>query len=144
MSGQEPPRLLGYIRADLLRRGTDLPQVKAQLEAFAIREKFSLGGVLVAEGDAPSTFSALMEVAHDEAAWGIVVPDLRHLTDVEQLILARNEHGGRTAIFAATLAPQAGGPDGRLQTRARPAVPPLPPLPPLPNGPGWSTRLNWS
>ena len=130
--------LLGYIRADRLPNRTDLPQVKAQLEAFADREKFSLGGVLVAEGDAPATFSALMEVAHEAAAWGIVVPDLRHLTDVEQLILARDADGGRTAIFAATLGPQSGGPGARLQTRVRPAVPPLP------DRPGLSTRLSWS
>lgn len=125
MSSQEPRRLLGYIRADLLRNGIELPQVKAQLEAFADREKFSLAGVLVAEGDAPATFSALMEVAQDEAAWGIVVPDLRHLTVVEQQILARDTEGGRTAIFAATLGPHAGGPGATLQNRARPAVPPL-------------------
>jgi hypothetical protein len=140
MSSQDLPLLLGYIRADRLRNGTELPQVKAQLEAFADREEFSLGGVAVAEGDAPATFSALMaEVAHYEAAWGIVVPDLRHLTVVEQLILARDADGWRTAIFAATLGPHAGGPGARFQTRARPAVPPLP------HGPGtWSSSLNWS
>jgi hypothetical protein len=140
MSFQEPPLLLGYIRADLLRNGTELQRVRAQLEAFADRERFSLGGIAVAEGDAPATFSALMaEVAHYEAAWGIVVPDLRHLTVVEQLILARDADGGQTAIFAATLGPHAGGPGARFQTRARPAVPPLP------HGPGSrSTRLNWS
>jgi hypothetical protein len=140
MSSQEPPWLLGYIRADLLRNGTELPQVRAQLEAFADREEFSLGAVVVAEGDAPATFSALMEeVAHDEAAWGIVVPDLRHLTVVEQLILAHDADGGRTAIFAATLGPHAGGPGAGFQTRARPAVPPLP------YGLGsWSTSSSWS
>lgn len=125
MSSEDPPLLLGYVRADLLPDGIELPQVKAQLEAFADSERFRLGGVLVAEGDAPATFTALMEVARDEVAWGIVVPDLRHLTDVEQLILAHDADGGRTAIFAATLGPYAGGPGGRLQTRARPAVPPL-------------------
>jgi len=140
MSSHEPPLLLGYIRADLLRNGAQLPQVKAQLEAFADREEFSLGGVAVAEGDGPATFSALMaEVAHYEDAWGIVVPDLRHLTVVEQLILARDADGWRMAIFAATLGPHAGGPGARLQTRVRPAVPPLP------HGPGSSpTSLNWS
>jgi hypothetical protein len=93
----------------------------------------------VAEGDAPATFSALMVVARDQAAWGIVVPDLRHLTDVEQQILAHDADGGRTAIFAATLGPHSGGPGARLQTRVRPAVPPLP------HGPGtWSTGLGWS
>ena len=131
--------LLGYIRADLIPKGTGLPQVKAQLEAFADREKFALAGVLVAEGDAPTTFSALMEVAHDEAAWGIVVPDLRHLTEVEQRILAHDTEGGRTAIFAAALGPQAGGPGGRLQTRARPAVPPVPPVPG-----SWSASTGWA
>jgi hypothetical protein len=140
MSSQEPPLLLGYIRADRLRDDTELPQVRAQLEAFADREQFNLGGVAVAEGDASATFSALMaEVALYEAAWGIVVPDLRHVTAVEQLILAHDADGGQTAIFAATLGPHAGGPGARFQTRARPAVPPLP------HGPGtWSSSLNWS
>jgi hypothetical protein len=135
----EEPLLLGYIRADRLRNATELPQVRAQLEAFADREQFSLGGVAVAEGDASATFSALMaEVAHYETAWGIVVPDLRHLTVVEQLVLARDADGWRTAIFAATLGPLAGGPGGRLQTRARPAVPPLT------HGPGsWSASSGW-
>lgn len=139
MSFDDPPLLLGYIRADLLPNGAELPQVKAQLEAFADRESFGLGGVLVAEGDEPATFSALMaELADDEAVWGIVVPDLRHLTVVEQLILARDADGWRTAIFAATLGPHTGGPGGRFQTRARPAVPPLP------HGPGTWSSLNWS
>ena len=139
MSPQDPPMLLGYIRADRVGNGTKLPQVKAQLEAFADREQFSLGAVAVAEGDAPETFSALMaELAHYETVWGIVVPDLRHLTVVEQLILARDADGWRTAIFAAALGPHTGGPDGRLQTRARPAVPPLS------HGPGtWSATPNW-
>ena len=140
MTSQERPLLLGYIRADQLRNDAELPKVQAQLEAFADREQFNLGGVAVAEGDTQATFSALMaEVAHYEAAWGIVVPDLRHLTVVEQLILARDADGWRTAIFAATLGPHAGGPGGGFQTRARPAVPPLP------HGPGtWSSGLNWS
>lgn len=140
MTSEERPLLLGYIRADQLRNGTELPRVRAQLEAFADREQFNLGGVAVAEGDTPATFSALIaEVAHYEAAWGIVVPDLRHLTVVEQQILAHDADGGRTAIFAATLGPHSGGPGGRLQTRVRPAVPPLPP------GPGsWSSGLSWS
>ena len=140
MSPQDPPLLLGYIRADRLKNHTELPQVRAQLEAFADREQFSLGGVAVSQDDSPTTFSALMaEVAHYETAWGIVVPDLRHLTVVEQLILARDADGWRTAIFAATLGPHSGGPGGGFQTRARPAVPPLP------HGPGtWSSGLNWA
>lgn len=139
MSSQDQPMLLGYIRADRVKNDTELHQVKAQLEAFADREKFSLGAVAVAKGDESATFSALMaEVTHYEGAWGIVVPDLRHLTVDEQLILARDADGWRTAIFAATLGPHAGGPDGRLQTRVRPAVPPLP------QEPGsWSTTSSW-
>ena len=62
MSSPEQPLLLGYIRGDLLRNGSELPQVKAQLEAFADREMFSLGGVLVAESDARLIFSALIEL----------------------------------------------------------------------------------
>ncbi len=68
MSSEDPPLLLGYIRADLLRNGTELPQVKAQLEAFADREKFSLGGVLVAEGDTAG------DVQRTDARWPTTKP----------------------------------------------------------------------
>ena len=105
------PLLLGYIRADVLRDRADLPKVEAQLEAFADREAFTLGPVYVENGSAPGAFAALMsEVARDEATYGVVVPDLRHLTVVEQLVLTGHEEGARTAIFTATFTPFAGGP----------------------------------
>lgn len=130
MSCHERPLLLGYIRADLLTNGTRVPQVRAQLEAFADREEFCLGTVFVADGDAPAAFHALMdEMTRDEAAWGVVVPDLRHLTVVEQLVLSSYEDGAQTAIFAATLGPRAGGPGEDLQTLAGPAVPRIRPRP---------------
>ena len=114
------PLLLGYIRADVLRNGTGLPQAEAQLEAFAEREEFSLGTVYVERGDAPGAFEALMaEITRDEAAWGVVVPDLRHLTVVEQLILSRHEEGASTAILAASFTPRTGGPGVGSPTRAR-------------------------
>ena len=118
------PLLLGYIRADVLRDRADLPKVEAQLKAFAHREAFSLGVVYVEKGSAPGAFNALMtQVARDEAAHGVVVPDLRHVTIVEQLILARHEEGARTAIFTANFTPRAGGPGACPPSRARSAVP---------------------
>ena len=126
LSNRSRPLLLGYIRADVLRNGTELRGVKAQLEAFAEREQFSLGTVYVAQGDAPGAFHALMaEVTGDEGAWGVVVPDLRHVSVVEQLVLTRHENGARTAILAANFSPRAGGPGGGSPTRARSAFPPL-------------------
>ena len=126
MSNLARPLLLGYVRRDVLRDGTELPQVTAQLEAFADREEFSLGTVYVAEADGSAAFHALMaEVLREEAAWGVVVPDLRHMTVVEQLVLSCYEHGSRTAIFAA-FSPHAGGLGAGSLTRARPVVPPLP------------------
>jgi len=105
------PVLLGYIRADVLRDRTQLPAVEALLEEFAQREAFSLGPVYVENGAAPGAFAALMsEVARDEAAHGIVVPDLRHLTIVEQLVLTGHEEGARTPIFTASFTPRSGGP----------------------------------
>ena len=105
------PLLLGYIRADLVRNRADLPRVEAQLEAFAHREAFSLGAVYVERGSAPGAFDALMtELARDETTHGVVVPDLRHVTVVEQLVLTRHEEGARTAIFTANFTPRSGGP----------------------------------
>lgn len=106
MTGHARPLLLGYIRADVLRDRADLPGVEAELEAFAHREAFSLGVVYVERGAAPGAFDALMtEVARDEAAHGVVVPDLRHVTVVEQLVLTRHQGGARTAVFTANLPP---------------------------------------
>jgi hypothetical protein len=121
------PVLLGYIRADVLGNGTGLPQAKAQLQAFAEREDFSLGTVYVKRGDAPGAFDALMaEVTRDETAFGLVVPDLRHLTVVEQLILSRHEEGASMAVLAASFTPRTGGPGVGSPTRARSAFPPFP------------------
>jgi hypothetical protein len=120
------PVLLGYIRADILRNGTELPRMEAELQAFADIEEFSLGTIYVEQGDTSGAFHALMtEMSRDEAARGVVVPDLRHLTVLEQLVLTRHADGARTAIFAASI-PRAGGPGVESQNRARPAVPPLP------------------
>ena len=111
MTAHTRPLLLGYIRADLLRDRADLPRVEAQLEAFAHREAFSLGAVYVERGSAPAAFEALMtEVTRDETTHGVVVPDLRHVTVVEQLVLTRHEAGARTAVFTASFTPRSGGP----------------------------------
>jgi hypothetical protein len=121
------PLLLGYIRADVLRNGAELPRVEAQLEAFAVREDFSLGTVYVERGHAPGAFHALMaEVTRDQTAWGVVVPDLRHVTVVEQLVLSGHEAGAHTAVLAANFTPRAGGPGVGFQTRARSALPLFP------------------
>lgn len=126
MINHQRPLLLGYIRSDVLRYDHELPQVRAQLEAFAEREEFSLGTVYVAQGDAPAAFHALIaEATRDEAAWGVVVPDLRHVTIVEQLVLTYSQAAARTAIFTAAFTPRAGGPGARPESRARPVVPPL-------------------
>ena len=125
MTNHVRPLLLGYIRADLLRNRADLPSVEAELEAFAHREAFSLGAVYVETGSAPGAFDALMtEVARDEATRGVVVPDLRHVTVTEQLVLTRHEEGARTAIFTANFTPRSGGPGVNSPERVRSAVPP--------------------
>jgi hypothetical protein len=121
------PILLGYIRADVLRNGTELPRMEAKLEAFAAREEFTLGTVYVEKGTAPAAFQTLMgEVTRDEAAWGVLVPDLRHVTVVEQLVLTRHENGARTPVLVANFTPRAGGPGAGSPARVRPAFPPVP------------------
>jgi len=128
VSNHPRPLLLGYIRADALSNGTEIDGVKAQLEAFAEREQFSLGTVYVAQGDAPAAFHALMtEVTRDETAWGVVVPDLRHVTVVEQVVLTTHEDGPRVPVLTATFSPRADGPGVGSPTRARPVVPSRPP-----------------
>jgi hypothetical protein len=127
MSTRTLPLLLGYIRAEALRNGTDLDGAKALLEAYATREEFCLGTVYVGRGDAPAAFQALMtEVTRDETTWGVVVPDLRHVTLIEQLVLTGHEDGARIPILTATFTPRAGGPGVGTPTRARSAVPSLP------------------
>jgi hypothetical protein len=127
MSNHPRPILLGYIRADVLRNGTELPTAEAQLQAFAAREDFSLGTVFVEKGTAPAAFQSLMwEVIRDHSAWGVVVPDLRHVTVVEELILTRHEDVVRTPVLVANFTPRAGGPGVGSPARVRPAVPPAP------------------
>jgi hypothetical protein len=97
------PVLLGYIRSDILRGGTDLPAAEAQLEAFASSEEYSLGTVYVEKGVAPGAFEALViEVTRDEANWGVVVPDLRHLTEDEHAVLRGHNGGGHMPILVAS------------------------------------------
>jgi len=126
MSDHIRPVLLGYIRVDVLRNGTELPRMEAELQDFAESEEFCLGTIYVEQGGTSGAFHALMsEMSLDEAARGVVVPDLRHLTVHEQLILTRHQEGARTAIFAAVVPSRAGRP-GEDPSPARPAVPPLP------------------
>ena len=102
MSCDVRPVLLGYIRAGVLGDDDDLSGLEAQLGAFAHREGFSLGAVYVERGSSPGAFAALLsDAARDETAYGVVVPDLSHVTVVEQLVLTTHEQGARTAIFAA-------------------------------------------
>ena len=105
------PLLLGYIRADVFKGRVDLSRVEAQLRDCADSEDFCLGTVYVEQSHDPGAFHALMaEVGREEAVWGIVVPDLRHIGAVEQLILNRHEAGSRLAVLAARVRPRPGGP----------------------------------
>lgn len=102
MSSNPRPVLLGYIRADVLRSATKIQRVQAQLAKFAHREVFSLGTVYVEKTAGGGVFHSLIdELAHDDAAWGVVVPDLRHLTVVEQLILKTRGDASRTPLLIA-------------------------------------------
>jgi hypothetical protein len=91
MSSRPRPVLLGYIRADVLGRTIQIRRVKAELATFADREEFSLGAVYVEKGTAAGVFDSLVaKLTRDESTWGVVVPDLRHLTVVEHLVLSRH------------------------------------------------------
>jgi hypothetical protein len=102
MSNNPRPVLLGYIRADVLRSATRIRRVRAQLASFAHREVFSLGAVYVEKGVSGGVFHSLMdELARDDANWGVVVPDLRHLTVVEHLIWRTRGDVSRTPLLIA-------------------------------------------
>lgn len=104
MSNHPRPVLLGYIRADRLASAAELRRVEAALATFAHREQFSLGTVYVEKGTTAGVFQALMGALARDDAWGLVVPDLRHLTVVEQLVLNGSD-GGRTPVVVATHGP---------------------------------------
>ena len=121
------PTLLGYIRSDVLSNGTELPRLEAELQTFAETEEFSLGTIYVEQGSTSGAFHALMtEMSRDEAARGVVVPDLRHLTVLEQLVLSRHEDGARTPIFAASIPSRLGELGVEPPNRVGPAVPAVP------------------
>jgi hypothetical protein len=119
------PLLLGYIRAEVLASGTELPDVEADLQAFADREEFGLGTIYVEGGSSPGAFHALLaEVRRNEAAWGFVVPDLRHVTDEEHLVLRRHQEDCvKTAVLVANFSPRSGGPGAVSPLSARSATP---------------------
>lgn len=96
------PVLLGYIRADVLKSASRIRRVQAQLASFAHREVFSLGTVYVEERIDSGVFHSLLdELATDDSVWGVVVPDLRHLTVVEQLLLrTRGDAAGIPLLIA--------------------------------------------
>ena len=126
MSNRPRPVLLGYIRADVLHGATQVERVEAQLFDFADREEFSLGTVYVERGTTAAAFHSLMsELAHDEAAWGLVVPDLRHLTDREQEVLRGHGAVVETRIVVASC-PDPASPAPSPGPVARSAVPPPP------------------
>jgi|GEM_PF-5610308 len=102
MSNNPRPVLLGYIRADVVKSASRIRRVQAQLASFAHREVFSLGTVYVEEGAGSGVFHSLLdELAHDDSAWGVVVPDLRHLTVVEQVLLRKRGDPSATPVLIA-------------------------------------------
>ena len=96
------PLLHGYIRSDVLRNEADLPSVEEELELFASSGKYSLGTIYVDEDGTAGVFDALMtQATRDGATWGVVVPDLRHLTEAEQAVLRGHNGGAHMAILVA-------------------------------------------
>jgi hypothetical protein len=123
------PLLLGYIRADVFGGRADVSRLEASLRECADREDFCLGTVYVEQRHDPGAFHALMaEVGRDETVWGIVVPDLRHVGAVEQLILNRHEAGSRMAVLVAHVPPVPAD-LAPSSLRARSAVPPVSSMP---------------
>jgi hypothetical protein len=100
------PVLLGYIRADVLASTAEIRRVEAKLATFAGREDFSLGTVYVEKGSKAGVFDSLMdELSNHESAWGLVIPDLRHMTILEQLVMRRRDAGNQTPVVVASHCP---------------------------------------
>jgi hypothetical protein len=115
MTGWPRPTFVGYLRADVLQTGVDVRRAEERLYAFAEREAFNLGTVYVEHGPTCDAFTTLMDaVSRDEAARGVVVPDLRHLTLLERLVLSRHECGAMTPVITAGFPPRPGGPGARF------------------------------
>jgi hypothetical protein len=88
MGNHPRPLLLGYIRADVLATRAEVARAESDLQAFADCEEFTLARVYVENGSATGAFDALVdELARTEEAWGVVVPDQRHLAAAEQRVL---------------------------------------------------------
>ena len=111
MSNRPRPVLLGYIRAGVLGSAAQVERIEAQLFDFADREEFCLGTVYVERGMTTPAFHSLMaELAHDDAAWGVVIPDPRHLTGVERQLLRGHDEGVQTRIVVVSFSPPPVGP----------------------------------
>lgn len=106
MSSYPRPVLLGYIRADVLGGATPIRRVEAELATFADREEFTLGAIYVEKGTRAGVFDSLMDkLTQDDSTWGVVVPDLRHLTVIEHLVLSRRGDGAQTPVVVASHTP---------------------------------------
>jgi hypothetical protein len=108
MSNHIRPVILGYIRAEVLRADSDLPVAEACLESFAEAEEYTLGTIFVEQGHTTTgAFDALIdEVRRNEDAWGLVVPDVRHLADAEHCVMRRHrEDCAGMSLLIANLSP---------------------------------------
>jgi hypothetical protein len=112
MNGNPQPTMVGYIRAAALPRRTYVSKVAADLEEFALREQFSLANIYVEWDEGPAAFHAVLEeVDRNEAAMGVLVPDLRHVADEERLVMRRHQQDhAETAVQVASFSPRSGGP----------------------------------
>jgi len=118
------PMLLGFIRASVLRGAAEIRRVSRELEDFVTREDFTLGPVFVESGNVPGAFHAMIdELGRNEAVRGLVIPDRRHLSAEEQLILSRHERGSRTPVLTVRSVPLTGGPGAAPPFGSGPAFP---------------------
>jgi hypothetical protein len=117
------PMLLGYMRAAVVGTAAAQRRERAELEAFVAREDFTLGPVFVDGGDTPGAFHALLdELSRNDTVRGVLIPDLRHLSSEEQLVLSRHENGSRTPVLTVRFAPLAGGPGAESPVCSGPAT----------------------
>src|ERR1044072_6784136 len=93
MTDRLRPLVFGYICEGALDGGEPLTSAETRLEDFARTEGFTLGSIFIDRHHAvPGAFDALMQqLRHGDEAWGIVIPDIGHLSDANRRAISASQ-----------------------------------------------------
>jgi hypothetical protein len=109
MTDRIRPLVFGYICEDALTGEEPLASAEARLEEFAHSEGFTLGTTFIERRNGrPWAFDALMqEIRRGDEAWGIVIPDVGHLSDANHraMTASQQDYTSMTVLVADAKAP---------------------------------------